>query len=364
MGKLSTAAVVREPGGPYTLEEVELDELRPDEVYVRVEAAGVCHTDANMQVMVPMPAVVGHEGAGVVEQVGSAVTAVKPGDKVIISWPACGTCPNCLTGKRYICDNAFPLLFSGRRLDGSQTIKLNGEWISGAWFQQSSFATYAIAPVESLVKVDDDVPPEILAALPCGAMTGAGAVVSALQVGPADGLLVLGGGGVGLSAVMTAHMAGAYPIVVVDVSPDRLALALELGATHALNAKTEDVVARVQEISPGGVRFAFDSSGVAKSWETAAVSVRAGGTFGVCAAVERETLGGSPHITLSKGLRIQFIMGGSVVPRVFLPKMIEWYRQGRFPVDRLVTTFPFSAINEAFAAAHHGEAVKPVLLMP
>jgi len=364
MGRTAKAAVVREVGGPYSIESVELDDLRPDEVYVRVEAAGVCHTDANMQVMVPMPAVLGHEGSGIVEEVGAAVDYVKPGDRVIISWPACGVCPNCLTGRRYICDNAFPLLFSGRRLDGSQTIKLGGEWISGSWFQQSSFATYALTPVESLVKVEDDIPPEILAALPCGAMTGAGAVVSALQVGPQDGLLVLGGGGVGLSAVMAAHMAGAYPIIVVDVNTERLALALELGATHAVNAAEEDAAARVQEISPGGVRYAFDSSGVVASWKVAAVSVRAGGIFGVCAAVEQETLGGSPHIMLSKGNRIQFIMGGSVVPRVFLPKMIEWYRQGRFPVDRLVKTFPFSQINEAFAAAHHGDAVKPVLLMP
>ncbi len=364
MGRTSTAAVVREVGGPYSLEEVELDDLRADEVYVRVEAAGVCHTDANMQVMVPLPAVLGHEGAGVVEEVGAAVDYVKPGDKVIISWPACGVCPNCLTGKRYICDNGFPLLFGGKRLDGSQTIKLGGEWISGSWFQQSSFATHALAPVESLVKVEDDIPAEILAALPCGAMTGAGAVVSALQVGPADALLVLGGGGVGLTAVMAAHMAGAYPIIVVDVADQRLALALELGATHAINAAKEDTIARVMEISPGGVRYAYDSSGVVASWKAAAACVRAGGTFGVSAAVEQETLGGSPHIMLSKGNRIQFIMGGSVVPRVFLPKMIEWYQQGRFPIDKLVTTFPFSEINEAFAAAHRGEAVKPVLLMP
>jgi aryl-alcohol dehydrogenase len=363
MGKTATAAVVNEVGGSYTLAEVELDDLRPDEVYVRVEAAGVCHTDANMQVMVPMPAVVGHEGVGVVEEVGSGVTYVKPGDRVIMSWPACGVCPNCLTGKRYICDNAFPLLFGGRRLDGTPTIKLNGEWISGSWFQQSSFATHALTPVDSLVRVDGDLPPEILAALPCGAMTGAGAIVSALQVGPDEGMLILGAGGVGLSAVMAAHMAGAYPIIAVDVSAERLSLAGELGATHTINAAAEDAAARVQEISPGGVRFAFDSSGAVSSWKVAAVSVRAGGTFGVCAAVEQETLGGSPHIMLSKGNRIQFIMGGSVVPRVFLPKMIEWYKQGRFPVDRLVKTFPFAQINEAFAAAHHGDAVKPVLLM-
>ena len=364
MSRTSTAAVVREPGASYTLESVELDDLRPNEVYVRIEAAGVCHTDANMQVMVPMPAVLGHEGTGVVEEIGAGVDCVKPGDRVIVSWPACGECTNCLSGKRYICENAFPLLFSGRRLDGSQTIKLGTDWISGAWFQQSSFATYAIAPAESLVRVEDDLPPEILAALPCGAMTGAGAVVSALQVGPADEFLILGAGGVGQAAVMTAHMAGAYPIIAVDTDSKRLELALELGATHVVNVTTEDVPARVQEISPGGVRYAFDSSGAVGSWNTVALTLRAGGTFGVCAAVEQETLGGSPHFLLSKGARIQFIMGGNVVPRVFLPKLIEWYKQGRFPVDRLIQTFPFAEINDAFAAAHEGRVIKPVLLFP
>jgi aryl-alcohol dehydrogenase len=364
MGKTATAAVVREAGGQYTLESVEFDDLRSDEVCVRIEAAGVCHTDANMQGMVPMPAVVGHEGAGVVEEIGSGVSDFKPGDRVIISWPACGVCPNCLSGRRYICDNAFPLLFGGRRLDGSPTIKLGGEWISGAWFQQSSFASHALTPANSLVKVlDGDLPPEILAALPCGAMTGAGGVVSALRVAAQDELLVLGAGGVGLAAVMAGRLTGAYPLIAVDVGAERLALALELGATHVINAATEDVVARVQEISPEGVRFAFDSSGAVSSWKAAAQCVRAGGTFGVCAAAQEETLGGSPHFFLTKGVRIQFVMGGSVVPRLFLPKMIQWYKQGRFPVDRLVTTFPFSQINEAFAAARSGQAVKPVLLM-
>lgn len=364
MSKTATAAVVHEVGGRYSLATVELDDLRPDEVYVKIQAVGVCHTDANMQGMVSMPAVLGHEGAGVVEEVGSAVTEFEPGDRVILSWPSCGTCPNCLTGRRYICDNAFPLLFSGRRLDGSHTIKLNGEWISGAWFQQSSFATHALVPADSLVRVEDEIPAEVLAALPCGAMTGAGAITSALGVGPEDGVLILGAGGVGQAAVMAARIAGADPIIAVDVKPDRLELAQELGATHVIDASQEDAIARVQEISPGGIRFAFDSSGVVSSWNVAALTIRAGGIFGVCAPVERETLGGSPHFFLTKGVRIQFVMGGNVVPRIYLPKMIRWYKQGRFPIDKLIVTFPFPEINEAFAAAHEGKAVKPVLVMP
>lgn len=365
MSMMAKAAVVHEAGGKFTIEDVEIEDLRPGEVYVRIKAAGLCHTDLNMQFLLPMPAVVGHEGAGIVEQVGSGCGYVKPGDRVIISWPSCGVCPNCLTGKRYICETQFPLLFSGCRLDGSRPVRLKGEPISSCYFQQSSFATYALVPESSLVKVEDEeIPWEIMAALPCGAMTGAGSVLSALEVGPLDEILVLGVGGVGQNAIMAAHLAGAYPIIAVARNPKRLELALELGATHTVNAKTDDVVARIKEIAPHGVSKALDSSGAVSSWVTAAAVLRNGGTFGVVAAPEAETLGGGPHALLSKGIRVQFIMAGSVVARAFLPRLIEWYKQGRYPVDRLVTTFDFADINEAVLAAEEGRAIKPVLLMP
>ena len=365
MSKNATAAVVREPEGPFTLEEVELGDLRPGEVYVKIQASGLCHTDLNMQHFLPMPAVVGHEGTGIVEEVGPGVMDVKPGDRAIISWPSCGVCDNCLTGKRYICEAQFPLLFSGRRLDGSSTCTLDDEPISACYFQQSSFATHAVVPAESLVVIkDDDVPPEILAALPCGAMTGAGSVLNELRLGPQDSFVSFGVGGVGQAAVMAAHLAGAYPIIAIARNPKRLELALELGATHTVNAKTDDVIARINEIAPRGISRALDSSGAVSSWVAAASVLRGGGIFGVVAAPEAETLGGGPHAMLSKGLRVQFIMAGSAIPKVFLPKMIEWYKQGRFPVDKLITTFDFSDINQAVAAATEGRAIKPVLLMP
>jgi aryl-alcohol dehydrogenase len=365
VSKKITAAVVREPEGPFALEDVELGNLRPGEAYIKIQASGLCHTDLNMQHMLVMPAVVGHEGTGIVEEVGSGVLDVKPGDRVVISWPACGVCPNCLTGKRYLCEAQFPLLFGGRRLDGSTSCTLGGEPISACYFQQSSFATYAIAPAESLVVVkDDDVAPEILAALPCGAMTGAGSVLNELQVGPQDSFVSFGVGGVGQAAVMAAHLAGAYPIIAVARNPKRLELALELGATHTVNAKTDDVVARIKEIAPTGISHALDSSGALSSWATANEVLRMGGRFGVVAIPEAETLGGNTHGMLSKGIRIHFIMAGSAIPRVFIPKMIEWYKQGRFPVDKLIATFDFADINLAVAAANEGRAIKPVLLMP
>ncbi len=359
----STAAVLREAGGDYSVESVELDDLRAGEVYVRVEASGLCHTDTTMQHVVPMPAVIGHEGAGVVEEVGSGVDYVKPGDRVIMSWPACGVCPNCVAGKRYICDQQFGLLFGGTRPDGSKTINWKGEWISGSFFQQSSFATHAIAPAELLVKVEDDVPSEILAALPCGVMTGAGSVLNAMEVGAQDDLVVFGAGGVGLSAVMAAHLTGADPIVAADVNPERLSLALELGATHVVNAAEDDVVARVMDIIPGGARRVLDASGSGEAWKAAGQILRYGGTFGSAGVPMGDTLSGHPPDMFSKGIRLQFIMAGFAVPRIFLPRLIKWYLQGRFPVDRLVKTFPFAKINEAFGEAHAGRVVKPVLLM-
>lgn len=365
MSKKATAAVAHEPEGPFTLEEIELVDLQPGEVYVKIQASGLCHTDLNMQFLLPMPAVVGHEGTGIVEEVGPGVVGINPGDRVVISWPACDVCHNCKAGKRYICEAQFPLLFGGKRLDGSHTATLNGEPISAAYFQQSSFATHAIAPAESLVVVDDDsIPPEILAALPCGAMTGAGSVINELCLSPMDSFVSFGVGGVGQAAVMAAHLTGAYPIIAVARNPKRLELAMELGATHTVNAKTEDVAARIKEIAPDGISRALDSSGAVSSWVTAAAVLQAGAIWAVVAAPEAETIGGGPHAMLSRGIRVQFIMAGSAVPKVFIPKMIEWYKQGRFPIDRLITTFPFDQINDAVKASHDGTAIKPVVLMP
>jgi aryl-alcohol dehydrogenase len=364
MSKRARAAVVHEPEGAFTIEDIELDDLRPNEVYVRVEAVGVCHTDMNMQQFLRMPAVVGHEGAGVIEEVGSGVDYVKPGDRVTISWPGCGVCPNCVVGRRDICDSQFPLLFGGVRPDGSPTVKLNGEWISAAYFQQSSFATHAIAPADSLIKVDDpEIPFEILAALPCGIMTGCGAIINSLGVTAREDVMIIGTGAVGLSAIMAAKLVGAAPIIAVDVNDERLALALELGATHAFNAKKDDVEARVKEIAPRGLRFAFDTTGLPVSWATAVHSLCMGGTFGGAAMPVSQELGFPPFDMFGKGLRVQFVMAGSAIPREFIPHMIKWYKSGRFAVDRLVTTFPFEDINTAWAESVAGRAIKPVLLM-
>ncbi len=364
MSKKARAAVVYEPEGRFSIEDVELDDLHAGEAYVRIEAVGVCHTDMNMQFLLSMPAVVGHEGTGIVEEVAPGVDYVKPGDRVIISWPTCGTCPKCVVGRIDLCERQFPLNFGGRRADGTQTIKLKGEWIHGAYFQQSSFATYSIAPVSSLVKVDDDIPPEVRAALPCGIMTGAGSVINTFALGPKDDLVVFGAGAVGLSAIMAARISGVDPLVAVDVHPRRLELARELGATHALNALEDDVTARLAELRPSGFACALDTSGKQSSIATAAQCLGTGGSFGVVAVPEPQIPDFSVATLLfPKGVRLQFILAGSSTPRLFLPQIIEWYKNGRFPVDRLVKTFAFEEINEAWAESVAGTAVKPVLLL-
>lgn len=367
MTRTATAAVVHEVEGPFTLETVELDDLHAGEAYVKIKAVGACHTDLNMQMVLSMPAVVGHEGAGIVEEVAAGVDYVKPGDRVTISWPTCGVCPQCLVGRIDLCERQFPLNFGGRRADGTPTIKLNGEWIHGAYFQQSSFSTYAIAPVSSMVRVDDEsVPMEVLAALPCGIMTGAGAVMNSLDVRAKDDLVVFGTGAVGLSAVMAGRLVGAYPLVAVDINRKRLDLALELGATHVFNAKEEeDLAARLREVRPSGFRFAVDTSGKQSSISAAVKCLGTGGVFGLLAVPEPER----PDFhhafeAFPRGLRLQFVLAGSSTPRLFLPQLIEWYKQGRFPVDRLIKKFEFAQINEAFAASHEGHAIKPILMIP
>jgi len=363
MSREARAAVVYEPEGAFTIEDIELDDLHPGEAYIKIEAVGVCHTDMNMQPLLGMPAVVGHEGTGVVEEVAAGVDYVKPGDRVIISWPTCGTCPKCLVGRLDLCEMQFPLNFGGRRADGTQTIKLKGQFIHGSYFQQSSFATYAITPASSLVKVEDDIPAEVRAAMPCGIMTGAGAVINTFALGPKDDLVVFGAGAVGLSAIMAAKISGVYPLVAIDVYPQRLQLSLELGATHAFNALEDDVPARLAELRPAGFKYALDTSAKQSSISTALKCLGTGGIFGVLAVPEPEHPDFSTLDLFPKGLRMQFILAGSSTPRLFIPQLLEWYKIGRFPVDRLVKTFNFEEINEAWAESAAGKTIKPVLLL-
>jgi aryl-alcohol dehydrogenase len=246
------AAICRGHDHPFTIEPVELAELAPDEVLVRIVACGICHTDLavrDAQLPVPLPSVLGHEGAGVVEAVGSAVTAAKPGDRVVMSFNSCGHCPSCDVEAPTYCYNFFPHNWSGRRADGSPTMTHEGEPMAANFFGQSAFATYAIAHDRNVVALPerfDRLPLETAAPIGCGLMTGAGAVLRSMKVRAGLPIAIFGTGSVGMAAVMAAKIAGADPIIAVDVNDERLALAKELGATHAFNGR-DDAIGKIRE---------------------------------------------------------------------------------------------------------------------
>ncbi|MBN2060799.1 MAG: NAD(P)-dependent alcohol dehydrogenase [Deltaproteobacteria bacterium] len=358
------AAIINEPNGQFVIQTVELDDLRSDEILVKIEACGVCHTDVIAQNMTPLPAVLGHEGCGVVEEVGSAVDRIKKGDRVIISIPYCGDCPSCAQGKTYICDKAMSLGFGGTRMDGSQTISISGKFISSAFFQQSSFATHAITLARSVVPIKGNHEPRMLAAIPCGIQTGAGAVLNTFKINPKDSLAVFGSGAVGLSAVMAGKIAGAFPLIAVDIVKPRLDLALELGATHTIDASKGEITKRILEIAPRGISFSLETSGNEQAFKSAVDCLAMGGTCGIVTAPHNgEPFPFSPLNLLDRASSIRGILLGASVPRVFLPYLIELNRQGRFPYERLITTYSFMEINQAFEDSKAGVAIKPVLIM-
>jgi aryl-alcohol dehydrogenase len=361
------AAVVEEKEGPFELQEIELGEPRADEVLVRVAAAGICHTDLIVrdQWYTPtLPAVLGHEGAGTVEQVGSAVTKVRPGDHVALSYLSCGACSACLGGLPTYCSAFFGCNFEGTRLDGSTALRRDGEDLHGHFFGQSSFATYALASERGVVKVADDVPVELVAPLGCGVQTGAGGVLNSLRPGPGTSLVVFGSGSVGLSAIMAARIVSCTTIVAVDLRQSRLDLALELGATHAVDASSGgDLVAEIQGLTGGGANFTLETTGVPTVLRQAVESLR---TTGVCGVIGAPPMGAGVELDMNSilvGRTVRGIVEGDSVPDVFIPALIDLYRQGRFPFDRLISYYDFEQINEAARDSEEGRVVKPVVRM-
>jgi aryl-alcohol dehydrogenase len=362
------AAVVRRAGGPFEIETLAVDEPRADEVLVRIVATGMCHTDIVIRDQVypvPLPIVLGHEGAGVVERVGTAVRKVAPGDHVVLSFMSCGHCARCTAGQPAYCAKGHPLCFGGAREDGSTATRdSHAAPVHDHFFGQSSFGTYALANERSVVKVRKDVPLELLGPLGCGLQTGAGSVINALKVGAGDSFAAFGAGSVGLSAVMAARVTGATTIIAVDVIPSRLALAKELGATHVVNAKDGDPVAAIQGIAGGGVDFALESTGRPEVVRQAVDALGTRGTVGIVGAAPIGTtasfdMGG----LMSPGKSIRGIIQGDSVPDLFIPQLIELHRQGRFPFDRLVKFYSLDEINQAAADSESGATIKPILRM-
>ncbi|WP_313350318.1 NAD(P)-dependent alcohol dehydrogenase [Paracoccus sp. (in: a-proteobacteria)] len=360
-----TAAVMREKGGKFSLEEIELDEPRENEVLVRMVATGICHTDTlprDQVVPAPFPAVYGHEGAGIVEKVGAKVTKLKPGDHVVMSCHHCGVCDTCKTGQPMYCRDFFKANFGFARMDGSPTMHKGPEIIHGGFFGQSSFATYALGDERSVVKVPDEVPLELLGPLGCGVQTGAGAVINSLHPKAGDSIVIFGAGAVGLSAVLGAVVCGCATIISVDLNDQRLALAKELGATHVINPTQTDPVEAVRALTGGlGAKFALETSGNLKALRQSVDSLRIMGECGMIGAPAFGTEIGLDTWGLLLGRKVRGICEGDAVPDLFIPSLVELYKQGRFPFDKLITFYDFDQINQALEDSEKGRTIKAVL---
>jgi aryl-alcohol dehydrogenase len=364
------AAVLRTSGAPLEIEDVVLQAPRPTEVRVRVVATGVCHTDMVVRDQLfptPLPIILGHEGAGVVDAVGSAVTTVQPGDHVVMTYMSCGLCLPCETGHPAHCTHMHPLNFGGGRLDGSTSACAcgNDHAIHDHFFGQSSFSTYTIANERNVVKVAKQAPLELLGPLGCGIQTGAGSVLNALGVEAGSSFAAFGAGAVGLAAVMAAKVAGATTIIAVDVTPSRLELALELGATHVINSREEDPVQRIQAITQGGVNYSLECSGRSEVLRQAIDALTTLGTCGIVGATKMGTeVAFNINDVMIPGKRIMGIVQGDVVANAFIPKLVDLYLQGRFPFDKLCRFYEFDEVNQAMADSERGITIKPILRMP
>ncbi|WP_420871558.1 NAD(P)-dependent alcohol dehydrogenase [Gordonia terrae] len=355
------AALVEATGGPFTMRDVELAAPRADEILVRIAAAGICHTDLTMRGRWPdarTPMVFGHEGAGVVEAVGADVTTVVPGDSVCLSYLSCGACAQCIAGHPAYCARSG-LNAAGARLDGTTPLSRDGAVVYGNFFGQSSFATYALATERNTVKVPAELSPVIAAPLGCGVQTGAGTVLNVLRPESGSSLVIFGAGGVGLSAVM-AGVAQGCSVTVVDPVPTRREIAEELGATASVDpGDGTGVVATLSDIIGDGARYAIDTTGLSAVISQAVAALGRQGTLALVG------IGGSADVdimtVMSKGLHLRGVIEGDATPSEFIPQLVDLYREGRLPLEKIITEFPFDAIEDAARAAASSKVIKPVL---
>ncbi|WP_329223095.1 NAD(P)-dependent alcohol dehydrogenase [Streptomyces sp. NBC_01485] len=366
MSTTTRAAVVESGGAPFTLSDVVLDDPAPHEALVRLVAAGVCHTDlgvASGGLPFPLPGVLGHEGAGVVEAVGSAVTGVVPGDHVVLSFTSCGDCRNCQGGHPAYCATWLPLnLLGGRRADGTSTISRDGEDLGGHFFGQSSFAERALVDERSLVKVDPDVPLASIAPLGCGVQTGVGAVWNVLKPETGSTIVVLGAGAVGLSAVMAAALSPATTIIAVDRVAERLELAKELGATHTVDASQAALGDAIAVITGGqGADGIVETTGNTTVLRQGVDALAARGTLVVVGAPPFGSEVALDVNGLLGGKRVVGLTLGDVETQSFIPALVKLVKEGRLPLDRLIGTYPFADIDQAVRDMKAGKTIKPVL---
>lgn len=362
----TTVALVEAPGGDFGFDEVELDGPRADEVLVRIVAAGLCHTDLTVPTMLPeemFPKVLGHEGVGVVEEVGPDVDGIAVGDHVVLSFASCRDCAPCRDGHVGYCEQSMLLNYMGMRADGSTTMSRGDQPVFGSFFGQSSFARHALATASNCVVVDRALDLTLLAPFGCGFQTGAGTVLNIVDPQPGDTLAVFGVGAVGLAAIAAARGAGMETVVAVDPQESRRREAEAYGALafDPTEDGAEPVEERVRAATGGGASYAVDTTALAPVVLQAQHALRPRGTL--------VALGlGAPEYTvdavdlLQAGKTIRSSVEGEADPLVTIPELIALRAAGRFEVDHLVATYPFERIADAVADAAAGKVVKPVLV--
>lgn len=351
---------------PLAIEEVDIAPPGPGEVFVKLVAAGLCHSDLsviNGDRPRPTPMVLGHEAAGIVEEVGQGVTDLRPGDHVVMVFvPSCGHCQPCATGRPALCQPGAVANGAGTLLSGAHRLH-RGEQPVNHHLGVSAFAEYATVARESLIKIDATLPLDEAALFGCAVLTGVGAVVNTARVPPGASVAVLGLGGVGLAALLGAVVSGARDVVAIDLADDKLEIARSLGATHTFNAGSEHIVKDVRDATAGGVEFAFEMAGSVRALELAYnITCRGGTTVTAGLPPPDDRLSISPVSLVAEERTIKGSYIGTCVPMRDLPHFISLYQQGRMPVDRLMTgKLALNDINLGFERLHKGEAIRQIV---
>ncbi len=362
------AAVFYEPNKPLVIEEVEVDPPKEGEILVKMAAAGVCHSDHHAmtgEMPISTPVILGHEGAGIVEEVGPGVTSLKPGDHIASVWRyACGTGEYCLVARPQLCPTSALMRTNASLADGTRRFRM-GKTEVGHHLGVSTFSEYSVMSEKSALKIRDDMPLEMAAVVSCAVITGFGAVVNAAQVRPGESVAVFGTGGIGLNAVQGAAIVGADPIIAVDVFPNKLDMGEKFGATHLVNASDEDPVKRIRELTGGqGVHHAIEAIGNTEVATQCFNAIRRGGTAVMIGITNPKATAAIPTLDLvTQEKKLIGSLYGSSVPRHMVPRLIELYMAGKLNLtDLLSRSYPLDRINEAYDALIAGEVARSVIV--
>ena len=361
------AAVVEKQGDPFKIrDDVELAPMGDQDVQVHMVATGICHSDEALRVgdaVIGYPVILGHEGSGIVEKVGKEVTQVKPGDHVVMSFYSCGVCDNCLRGIPTQCRNYAHNNLSGTRPDGSSHFTINGKHVADM-FDQSSFTTTTVVRERNIVKVPKNLDLRTLGPLGCGYVTGSGTVFNTLKPKPGDTIAVFGTGAVGMAAMMAGKISGCTKVIAIDIVPERLALAKELGATDIINSKDTDAVKAVKDLTGGfGVDWAVDTTGVKSVMENSIKVLAQGGTTATIAVTAHHIDVDTWNDLCTSDKKIVGVNMGDAIPQIDVPRLIKFSEMGLFDYKKTEKFYPFEKINEANADSRSGKTIKPVLII-